>query len=132
MAADGKTLVFPLPWSAHFSPQFKDHWTQRARADREARKAACQALRQVAPLLTVPPGHVVELEFVFIPPNARAISAERLQARMTATRDGFADFLGCQSWHFYQTHRVAKVPTPGGEVLVKLRVCPIKGGGEDP
>ena len=126
-ANDGRTLVFPLPWSAHFSPHYKTHWTQRAQADRETRRAACAALRRIAPLLTVPPGHVCDVEFVFIPPNGRAVSKERMAAHMEATRQGFADCMGCNVWHFEQRHRVASVPTPGGEVLVKLRIAPVKG-----
>lgn len=129
---DGRTIVFPLPWSAHFHPQYKTHWTQRAKADRLTRKAAFLALRRVAPLLTVPAGHVCDIEFVFIPPNGRAVAKDRMSDHMEAVRLGFADCLGCNVWHFDQRYRVAKVPTPGGEVLVKLRVCPVKGSGVIP
>jgi hypothetical protein len=131
-AGDGKTIVFPLPWSAHFSGTFKNHWTQRAQAEREARKSACLALRRVAPTLTVPPGHIAYVEYVFIRPYLGTLSKKRLIAHMQAMREGFADCLGCHVWHFNESHRVAKVPTPGGEVLVKLRIAPIKGGCEIP
>lgn len=128
---DGRTIVIPLPWSTHFSPRVQTHWTQRAQADRAARKAAFLALQRVAPTLTVPPGHVCDVEYVFIPPNGRAVAKERLAQHMEALRLGLADFLGCNVWHFEQRHRVAKVPTPGGEVLVKLRICPVKGMAGD-
>jgi hypothetical protein len=122
-----RSYTFPLPWSDYFNANFQDHWTQRARADRIARVQARDALRKLAPTLTVPPGHVVELEFIFIRPNRRAVSAVRLAERVAALRHGFADALGCEVWHFRHSHRVAKVPTPEGEVLVKLALVPVKG-----
>lgn len=120
-------LIFPLAWpSPYLSPNARVHWGKRARAVRDARKAAFLALRIAAPrLIKVPAGHAVELEFVFIPPNRRRFDDDGLAARMKASRDGIADYLGCDDHCFRQTHRVSTVPTPGGEVLVKLRVVPV-------
>lgn len=121
-----QALVIPLAWpSAHLSPNARVHWSKRAKAVREARRAAFLALRLAAPtLIKVPAGHVVEIEFVFVPPNKRRFDDDGLASRMKATRDGIADYLGCDDNCFVQTHRVAKVPTPGGEVLAKLKISP--------
>jgi hypothetical protein len=133
MNSNGRTYTFPLPWSDYFSAHFQDHWTQRARADRIARHQARDTLRKIAPTLKVPPGHVCEIEVVFIRPNKRAVSAVRLAERVSALRHGFADALGCEVWHFRHSHRVAKVPTPNGEILVRLAMLPVKGwNGADP
>lgn len=122
-----RSITFPLPWSDYFYSVVQDHWTQRARADRLARQQAYDTLRRLAPGLTVPPGHIVVLEIVFIKPNKRAVSAVRLAERVTALRHGFADALGGEVWHFNHSYRVAKVPTPNGEILVKLSMEPVKG-----
>lgn len=117
-------LVIPLAWpSQELSPNARVHWSKRARAVREARRAAYLAMRLAAPKwIKVPHGHLVEIEFVFIPPNRRRFDDDGLAARMKASRDGIADYLGCDDNCFRQSHRVAKVPTPGGEVLVKIRI----------
>lgn len=118
-------IVFRLDWpSPHLSPNARIHWAKRAQATREARKSGLLALRQAAPFLKVPEGHAVELEFVFIPPNRRRFDDDGLASRMKASRDGLADYLQCDDRCFRQSHRVSSVPTPGGEVMVKLRVCP--------
>lgn len=131
MAHHPRLYTFPLPWSLTLYSAFDTHWTQRARADRIARQQARDTLRRLAPTLTVPPGHVVDVEFVFIPPGRRALNAVRLSEHVAMLRCGFADALGCEVWHFYPIHRVSKVPTPNGEVLVRLSVVPIKGFRED-
>lgn len=113
MGADaGKLLVFPLPWPAG--------------SLRLARRTACSKLLQVAPALRVPPGHVLELEFVLIPPGRRRPSPDYLEWWLDATRQGFVDYLRCAPEAIEQTHRFAKVPTPGGEVLVKCRVVRVE------
>lgn len=121
-----QALVIPLAWpSPYLSPNARIHWSKRAKATREARRTAYLAMRLAAPkLIKVPHGHVVEIEFVFIPPNRRRFDDDGLASRMKATRDGIADYLGCDDNCFVQTHRVATVPTPGGEVQVKLRISP--------
>lgn len=117
--------VFPLAWpSPDLSPNARCHWARKAKAVKSARKAAFLALRICAPLIKVPPGHVVDLEFVFIPPNRRRFDDDGLAARMKSARDGLADYLQCDDHCFRQSHRVSTVPTPGGEVLVKLRISP--------
>lgn len=111
MAADtSRKLVFPLPWPAG--------------SYRAARRAAWNKLHQVAPTLKVPPGATVELEFVLIPPGRRRPSADYLEGWLDATQQGFVDYLRCSPDCFSPTQRFASVPTPGGEVLVKLRVVP--------
>ena len=118
-----ETLVIPLPWpSPDLSPNARGSWAKRYRASKSARAAALVALRIAAPFLKVPPGHTVHIEYVFIPPNRRRFDDDNLAARMKPTRDGLADYLQCDDHCFVQSHRVAKVPTPGGEVLVKLRI----------
>ena len=112
-----------LSWpSADLSPNARCHWARKAKAVKAARLNSWAALRHSAPLLRVPAGAVVELEFVFIPPNLRRFDDDGLAARMKAARDGIADALGCDDHCFRQTHRLSTVPTPGGKVLVKLRV----------
>lgn len=105
---DGKRLIFPLPWPAG--------------SLRCARRDARDKLMRVAPSLKIPPGHVLELEFVLIPPGRRRPSADYLDAWLEAVRTGFCDCLHCTTERLDFSHRFAKVPTPGGECLVKLRV----------
>lgn len=107
-----KQYVFPLPWPVG--------------SMRRARRDAWHKLLQVAPTLRVPAGAALEVEFVFIPPNRRKPSGDWLEAWREATRLGFLDFLRCGGELIVESHRLATVPTPGGEVLVKLRVVPLE------
>lgn len=127
-----QTYVFPLRWSLSICPAFDTHWTQRLKADRLTREQAREVLRRLAPTLTVPIGHVVDVECVFIPPNRRKLSEVRMREQVCAVRSGLADALGCEVWRLYCEHRVAKVFTPRGELLVKVTVVPIKGWCVEP
>lgn len=113
---------FWLPWpSKSLSPNARVHWGVRAKAVKSARKGAFLLLRQAHPLLTVPDGHLVLIEFVFIPPDRRRYDDDNLVQRMKSARDGIADYLQVDDARFRQSQRVSSVPTPGGQVIVKLR-----------
>lgn len=117
--------AFKLPWpSRDLSPNTRIFWAKRAKAVKSARKRAFLQLRLAFPLLKVPDGHLVGLEFVFIPPDRRRYDDDGLAARMKAARDGIADYLQVDDHRFRQTHRVSSVPTPNGEVMVKLTILP--------
>lgn len=106
---DGKETIFPLPWPCG--------------SFRAARRDACAKLRQVAPSLRIPPGAFLAVEFVFIPPSGRTRKLnEWLSSWCDATLRGLIDCFHTPGLQIRESRRVAKVPTPGGEVLVKVRV----------
>lgn len=118
-------VQFWLPWpDAALSPNSRFHWAVRARAVKRARKLAYLVMRRDLPTLKVPEGHLVDLEFVFVPPDRRRYDDDGLAARMKSARDGIADFLQVDDNLFRQRHRLSTVPTPGGQVIVKLRFFP--------
>lgn len=118
-------VTFWLPWpDKALSPNARVHWAARAKAVKAARRLSFLTLRRDLPTLKVPEGCIVDLEYVFIPPNLRRYDDDGLAARMKASRDGIADFLQVDDNIFRQHHRLSKVPTPGGQVIVKLRFLP--------
>lgn len=121
----GEVYGFWLPWPVKaLSPNARVHWGVYAKAAKSARKGAFLMMRQVHPLLKVPDNMVVDLEFVFVPPDRRRYDDDNLVHRMKSARDGIADFLQVDDARFRARHRVSAVPTPGGQVIVKLRfVC---------
>lgn len=106
------------------SPNTRAHWSKKARATKDARREGWLQARKSVPLLKVPPGHYIAIEWVFVPPNLRRYDDDNLLARMKPHRDGIAQYLGVDDGIFRSSHRVAKVPTPGGQVLVKIQVLP--------
>lgn len=125
-------VTFWLPWpDKALSPNSRVHWTARAKAVKAARRLAFLILRRDLPTLKVPAGHIVDLEYVFVPPNLRRFDDDGLAARMKASRDGIADFLQVDDNLFRQHHRLSKVPTPGGQVIVKLKFLPAPESAEE-
>lgn len=116
---------FALPWpDKALSPNSRVHWATKAKATKAARRYAFLTMRKYLAVLKVPPDHIVDLEFVFIPPDRRRYDDDGLASRMKATRDGIADFLQVDDSLFRQRHRLSKVPIPCGQVLVKLQFFP--------
>lgn len=123
---------FWLPWpDKALSPNARVHWSRRAKAVKAARKLAFLMIRQAHAVLKVPDGALIDLEFVFVPPDRRRYDDDGLAARMKSARDGIADFLQVDDNRFRQRHRVSSVPTPGGQVIVKLRFLPALETPED-
>lgn len=123
---------FWLPWpDKALSPNARGHWSKRAQAVKAARRLSFLTLRQALPTLRVPDAWLVDLEFVFVPPDRRRYDDDGLAARMKSARDGIADFLQVDDNRFRQRHRISPVPTPGGQVIVKLRFFPAQETPED-
>lgn len=121
-----------LPWpDKALSPNARVHWGRKAKATKAARSLAFLMMRRVHPTLRVKEGEVVALEFVFIPPNLRRYDDDGLATRMKAARDGIADYLQVDDHRFRQSHRLSTVPTPGGQVIVKLKILPAAEIAED-
>lgn len=113
--------VFVIRWPSRLlSPESKAERSQREATAAKARKAAFHGIRRAAPLVKPPPAGGAALEFVFIPPTMRRYSARTLLARMAPTLEGIADYLGIDPAELEPRGRVARAPTPGGQVLVKL------------
>lgn len=120
-----QTVCLSLGWpSPDLSPNARVHWARKARATKRAKREGWLAARLAVPLLKVPPGYVLLIEWVFVPPNHRRFDDDNLLSRMKPHRDGIAQYLGVDDNVFRSSHRVATVPTPGGCVLVKLQVLP--------
>lgn len=122
-------VTFWLPWPEKaLSPNARVHWATKARAVKAARKLAFLILRRDLPTLKAPEGCIVDIEFVFVPPDLRRYDDDGLAARMKSARDGIADFLQVDDHRFRQHHRLSKVPTPNGQVIVKLRFIEPESG----
>lgn len=118
-------IVFPLPWPhPDLSPNARVHFQRKARRVKAARRDAFYAVMKAAQGRRAETGGHVELELVFIPPNKRRFDDDGMVARMKSARDGIADYLKIDDYYFKFTHRVSTVPTPGGEVLIKVRLFP--------
>lgn len=114
-----RQYLIRLPWpSADLNANRKGHWAKKARATKEARRAAwALALQEKLPKM---PEAI--LEFSFFPPDRRKRDTQNLPGMMKAYIDGIADAMGCDDNGFlprFPDH--LSEPVKGGAVLVLVR-----------
>lgn len=111
-----------LPWPSYaLSPAAQCSWAAVLGAQKAAKRRAFSMFFKVHPLLKVPPGHLVWLEFVFIPPNRRRLSEDDYKGRVFYACQGVAQYLGIPDERIVVSYRFSPVPTPGGELIAKVR-----------
>lgn len=110
------TLIMPWPALRELSPNWRGHWSGKAKAKKKLRAAwAAAALEQGVRRMLVP-ALAVRLEFV--PPDMRARDLDNLLASCKAGLDGLADVLGVDDskWSI----AISKAVEKGGFVRVEV------------
>lgn len=110
------TILMPWPLMRELSPNWRGHWSGKARAKKRLRAAwAASALEQgvrriVADRLTV--------RLTFVPPDKRARDLDNLLASCKAGLDGLADVLGVDDSRW--SLAISKADEQGGFVRVEV------------
>ena len=109
-------LIMPWPVMRELSPNWRGHWSGKARAKKKLRAAwAACALEQGARRLLVP---ALSVRLEFVPPDRRARDLDNLLASCKAGLDGLADVLGVDDskWSI----AICKADGQGGFVRVEV------------
>jgi len=107
-----------MPWPAmrELSPNWRGHWSGKAKAKKRLRAAwAGAALEQGARRLAV---SALTIRLVFVPPDKRSRDLDNLLASVKAGLDGLADVLGVDDskWSI----AISKAEEQGGFVRVEV------------
>lgn len=109
-------LIMPWPSMRELSPNWRGHWSGKARAKKRLREAwAIQAKQQGGYRLLVD-RLIVKLEFV--PPDRRHRDLDNLLASVKAGLDGLADVLGVDDSKWALA--ISKTEEQGGFVRVEV------------
>lgn len=111
-------MKFVLPWPAmrELSPNWRGHWSGKARAKKALRAAwAAEAKKQGAQAISA---KALSIRLEFVPPDKRARDLDNLLASCKAGLDGLADVLCVDDskWSL-QIHKAQEV---GGFVRVEV------------
>lgn len=124
-------LQFEVEWPPkQLSPNARGHWSVKSRYARRYR-AACHARAhnaRIAAGVKLQAGQQLSLSLVFCPPDRRKRDDDNLVAAFKSGRDGIADALGIDDSRFVTTFCIGD-PTPGGSVLVEIRMIDNKERG---
>jgi crossover junction endodeoxyribonuclease RusA len=111
-------LIMPWPIMRELSPNWRGHWSGKARAKKKLRAAwAGAALEQGARRLMV---DALTVRLVFVPPDKRARDLDNLLASCKAGLDGLADVLGVDDSRW--SLAISKAAEQGGFVRVEVTV----------
>lgn len=109
-------LIMPWPIMRELSPNWRGHWSGKAKAKKKLRAAwACSALEQGARRLMV---EALTVRLVFVPPDKRARDLDNLLASCKAGLDGLADVLGVDDSRW--SLAISKAEEQGGFVRVEV------------
>ena len=119
---------FTLPWpSKRLARWYKprngsDAADDRHRAECWSESNAYKAIRSRHPLVEIQLGDRVELDLVFVPPNMRKRNVFALVDRMGPALEGICRYCAIEPCNVRLQQRLAKCPTPRGQVLCHLKV----------
>lgn len=115
-----KPMVFMMPWPVmrELSPNWRGHWSAKARAKKKLREAWAMKAREQGGYRLLANSLNVKLEFV--PPDRRHRDLDNLLASVKAGIDGLSDVLGVDDskWSLV----IKKVDEQGGFVRVEVTV----------
>ena len=112
-------LTMPWPVMRELSPNWRGHWSGKARAKKVLREAwYFEALAQGARKMTA---NRLTLHIEFVQPNRRSRDLDNLLASIKAGLDGLADVLGVDDsrWALH----ISKAPGVGGYVRINVEVA---------
>lgn len=110
------TLTMPWPVMRELSPNWRGHWSGKAKAKKKLRAAwAAAALEQGAHRVM---RDALTVRLVFVPPDKRARDLDNLLASCKAGLDGLADVLGVDDSRW--SIAISKAAEQGGFVRVEV------------
>ena len=113
------THVLILPWPPkELSPNFRGHWSKKARAAKRYRHASYMASLEAKFVIPKTDGKL-HLWIDFHPPSNRRIDDDNCLTRFKPLRDGIADYLGVDDCRFV-SHPLVKEAVKGGKVIVRI------------
>jgi Holliday junction resolvase RusA-like endonuclease len=122
--SDPFVLQVTLPWpSRKLSPNFRGHWSQKAKATKAARtEAAYELIRQSTPIgiYMLRQNAKLHVHYDFAPPNRRRMDLDNLVASHKAAADGLADVLDIDDSQWRISCEFVE-PVKGGAVQVTIK-----------
>lgn len=114
-------IVVELGWPHRdLSQNARVHFAVRARATKEARKEAGWLTKYAMPKGWVHDGKPLALKITVCPPDKRRCDLDGIIGRTKAARDGIADALDVDDWHFHPITAAWGEVVKNGKVVIEV------------